>query len=134
MRGLPEGRLKPVRAADHQRHIVGIKLPGPQLVCQRHCAERGAALVKRHHAAALGQRSFDALPLCSQQGGQAARAARLGFDGFEFDLELGWKAFGIVSPGALRPVGQTLADRNNQQPHGPALRRWTQQLFWPPAF
>ena len=48
------------------------------------------------------------------------RAARLGFDGLELDLQLRRKPLGEIVPSGLRPVGHTLADCDDPQLH--ALR------------
>ena len=48
-------------------------------------------------------------------------AARLGFDSFEFDLDLVRKALGVIVPRRLRPVGHALARR--QLPAGARLRQ-----------
>ena len=81
-------------------------------------SEVGATLVQHHHAGAAGNGGLDALAFSGVQGLQRFGAARLGFDGFELDLEFRWKTLGVVVVGSLRPIGHPLPHGHNQQLHG----------------
>ena len=104
--------------ANEQRHIIAIALPLFELFSQCARAQRRAALIKRHHFAALATSACncggEALRFgLHQLRGCFAATARLGFNGLAQQAQIGRKALGVVIKRGLRPIGHFLPNGNN---------------------
>ena len=122
MRSLLESGVEPVWPADHQCYVVALKLPYLELLCQGRSGQRSSPLIQRHDAVTFGNGVFNARTFGRVERIKSFRPTRFGLDGFEFYLQLVWKAFRVIVPRSLRPIWYAQSHCHTQQFHGELIR------------